>query len=376
MTRRGNGEGSIYQSGSYWVAALSMGAGRRKVFRGKSRQVVQRKLAQARRDLEEGVNPSEETVGAYLIRWLDGKRGIDEKSWLSYESKVRIHCKPIHKVRLSKLTPAHLQALYAGIQRSPQTVKHIRTLLSSAFQQAEDWGLVRKNPARMVPGPKVPKHEYVTFDQEQAGSFIAAVQDDRLEALYIFAIGTAARQGEIFSLRWEDLDGDSVSVRHTLTRPRGGGYNVKENKSDSSRRMIPLQPFVMDALRRHKVKQAEERLASYVWDDTGFVFTDSIGHPLRYNNFMRRNYYPLLERNGLPKIRFHDLRHTVATLLLTRGVNPKVVSEMLGHASVKITLDRYSHVTPSMRAEASRTLEEILLATPAATPEDKTGNNG
>ncbi len=179
----------------------------------------------------------------------------------------------------------------------------------------------------------------------------------------MLALTTGLREGELLSLRWQDVDleGDTLSVRQQLTRTKKDGLCFTTPKSPRSRRSIKLTRNAVDALKRHKVALNEERLRlGALWQDTGLVFTSAKGMPLDVGNLTYGSFRPLLERAGLPRIRFHDLRHTCATLLLLRNVNPKIVQEMLGHANISETMDTYSHVLPSMQEPAVSAMEEAL----------------
>jgi integrase len=177
------------------------------------------------------------------------------------------------------------------------------------------------------------------------------------------ALTTGLRQGELLALRWADVDleGRRLAVRGSLHRPAGGGWTVEEPKTTRSRRPVVLAPLAVRALVAHRCRQgAERRAAGPRWADHDLVFPNRVGRPLANQNLISRDFRPLLERLGLPRIRFHDLRHTAATLLLEAGVHPKVVSELLGHADVGTTLDLYSHVSPAMHAAAAQALGELL----------------
>ncbi len=195
-----------------------------------------------------------------------------------------------------------------------------------------------------------------------ARRFLSVIQDDPLEPLYTLAMTTGMRLGELLGLRWQAVDGTDLQVRVTLTRT-AAGWSLTEPKTPKSRRRIALSSTATAALRRQKVKLAEARLrAGEAWADHGLVFTDAFGEPLFGSRITERRLRPVLRRAELPLIRFHDLRHTAATLMLSAGVHPKVVSEMLGHSSVAITLDRYSHVVPTMREEAALRIDQLLSA--------------
>jgi integrase len=181
--------------------------------------------------------------------------------------------------------------------------------------------------------------------------------------LYVLALTTGMRQGELLALRWADVDlaAGRLAVRGTLHRGAGGGWTIQEPKTARSRRPVVLARVAVRALTAHRRRQdAEQRAAGPRWAEHGFVFTNRVGRPLSSQNLVQRDFHPLLRRLGLPQVRFHDLRHTAATLLLQQGVHPKVVSELLGHTDVGITLDLYSHVSPAMHAAAARALGDLL----------------
>ncbi len=170
------------------------------------------------------------------------------------------------------------------------------------------------------------------------------------------------RQGELLALRWRhvDLEARTVQVRATLQRA-DDGFTFAEPKTAHSRRQVALTKTAIVALRRHRGLQLEERLRlGTAWEDNDLVFANEVGRPIEATNLIRRSFHPLLERAGLPRIRFHDLRHTAATLMLGRSVHPKVVAEMLGHSQIAVTLDLYSHVTPTMQREATAALDAVL----------------
>jgi integrase len=186
---------------------------------------------------------------------------------------------------------------------------------------------------------------------------------DRLETLYVLAISTGLRQGELLGLRWDDidLDGGILSVRRILSRSKGGP-RFTEPKTVKSRRSVKLTPQAIEALERHRAAQDEERgrLGS-LWEENGLVFRSTTSTPLRRYNLVRRSFKPLLESTGLTRtFRFHDLRHTAASLLFLQGTHPKIVQELLGHANITVTLDVYSHMIPGMSAQAARAMEDAL----------------
>jgi integrase len=197
---------------------------------------------------------------------------------------------------------------------------------------------------------------------EQVRMLFDAVRGDRLEALYILAVTTGLRQGELLGLKWDDVDLDTgtLQVRRSLTTAKGGPV-LSAPKTKGSRRSVKLSQTALEALRSHLERQLREidRVGS-MWRENGLIFASEVGEPLDRHDVTTRRFKPLLRRAGLPAIRFHDLRHTCATLLLSKNVNPKIVSEMLGHATIAITLDTYSHVLPTMQDSAAKAMEDAL----------------
>ncbi len=221
-----------------------------------------------------------------------------------------------------------------------------------------------RNVADLVDPPKVQRQEMKVLSGEQARVLLETAKGDRLEALYILAITTGMRQGELLALRWRDVDLEDGTLRVTATMQRISkrGICPSEPKTAGSRRQIALTGMAVSALRHHRNRQLEERLSAAVmaWQDNDLVFCNHYGRPIESSNLTRRSFHPLLAKAGLPRIRFHDLRHTAATLLLRKRVPVKVVSEMLGHSQVGITLNIYAHVLPDMQREATAAMEAAL----------------
>lgn len=220
-----------------------------------------------------------------------------------------------------------------------------------------------RNVAELVDPPRPTRHEMAVFSPEQARAFLAAAADNRLEALYVLAITTGMRQGELLGLRWRDVDlGDGyLQVKATMQRTKGKGIGLAHPKMAGSRRRIALTGMAVAALKHHRTEQKEERLKTgSTWEDQDLVFCNGHGRPIEQSNLTRRSFKPLLRKVSLPEIRFHDLRHTAATIYLRKRVPPKVVSEMLGHSQVGITLNIYSHVLPDMQREATEAMESAL----------------
>ena len=267
-----------------------------------------------------------------------------------------------------RLSAQHMQAFYAAMLENglaPATVKYLHVVLHAALDQAVRLNIIPRNVTDLVTPPRPSRREMQILTPEQAQTFLAAVCGRRLEALYVLALTTGMRQGELLALRWRDVDLDAarLHVSNTLHFGTKGVWRLGSPKTAQSRRRVDLAPMAVEALRAHRTRQLEERLlVGPDWHDHDFVFPRGDGEPLRGMQVTHRDFQPLLERAGLPCIRFHDLRHTAATLLLLANVPAKVVSELLGHSNVGITLNLYSHVLPSMQRDAANAMQRMLSA--------------
>lgn len=368
--RRANHEGTIYKrQDGRWVASITLPGGKRKSFYGQTRQEVAQKLTVGLKSVQDGMPlPSEQLkVGRYLKEWLQSAQpSIRPSTWRRYEQQLMGHAIPaLGALSLARLEPRHIQRLYADCLAqglAPATVRQLHSILHHALEQATQWGLVARNVAALVTPPRLTRHESAALSPEQARVLLTTAKGSRLEALYVLALSTGMRLGELLGLRWQDVDMDMamLQVRHTLARTPQG-WQLMEPKTARSRRRIALTPSAIAALRRHRSQQATERLRfGSVWDDHDLVFPNAIGKPMDAWSVLSRSFRPLLEQAGLPRMRFHDLRHTAATLLLTQGVHAKVVSEMLGHSTIGMTLDIYSHVLPDLQQQAVTAMEHLL----------------
>jgi integrase len=372
MTKRGNGEGSIYQrSDGRWVASLWVG-GSRKYLYGRTRQDVARRLNEVLHSAQEGiyVDPGRMTVGQLVDEWLvTAETSVGRSTWIRYEQYVRVHIKPaIGSVPLRTLSPRHVQALYTRSLEggsSATTVNHVHTVLHTALQYGLRMDYIRRNVAALCTPPRKIEQVVRTLTVEEAKRLLTSASGDRLEALFYLALFTGMRQGELLALRWDDIDLElsTAGVRGSVRRINGE-LCIGQPKTKRSRRQVALAEPAVEALRRHKATQAAERLAAgSTWQDLGLVFSDASGGPLDAQQVVRRHFRPLLRHAGLPRIKFHALRHSAATLLLGLGVHPVVVQEMLGHSAVSVTMDIYSHATPTLQRDAATALGQRLFAT-------------
>lgn len=312
-------------------------------------------------------------VGEYLDRWLSGSvnNTVKATTFERYEQITRLHLKPaLGRVKLKALTPGHVRGLYrekleAG--SSTRTVRYVHTTLHKALKQAVMDSLIPRNATEAVKPPQPSREEMHPLTPEQAKLLLQTAHEagDRLEALYVLAIHTGLRQGELLGLKWDDVDLEdgSLQVRRTLAITKSGPVFTSP-KTTGFRRSVKLTSKAIEALKIHLERQLAEidRVGS-LWspgDADGLIFASETGEPLDRRAVTKLKFKPLLKRAGLLEIRFHDLRHTCATLLLAKNVNPKIVSEMLGHSTIAITLDTYSHVLPNMRDQAAAAMEEVL----------------
>ncbi len=381
--KRGNNEGSIYRrKNGTWAAQYTVwtaeGRKRRSVS-GKTRAEVSRKLTEAMADRDSGLlcDAGKLRIGEYLDRWLaDSVKGtVKETTYANYAYIIHKHISPaLGHVKLKALAPAHIRGFYGEKARtnlSAATVKKMHVVLRKALSQAVSDGLVPRNAADGVKPPRVsaPGEEIKPLGSEECATFLEASRGERLEALYVLAVHCGLREGELLTLRWEDVYLEAARpallVRRTLTRGEDGrGWVVGASTKSGKGRRVRLTRQAVTALKDHRKLQLEERMRlAGLWQDQGLVFASETGSLLNPSNLRNRSFKRIKTRSGVREdLRFHDLRHTCATLLLGEGVNVKVVSEMLGHASITITLNTYAHVLPDMQDSAADAMEAALGA--------------
>ncbi|HVC77484.1 MAG TPA: site-specific integrase [Candidatus Micrarchaeaceae archaeon] len=362
--RRGNGEGTIFQrKDGRWTAGAEVGGYQRKWIYGKTRREVADRLTKIQRDVAEGRPVINErlSVAEYLNRWLNevAKHRTRPMTWL--------HILPsLGRVRLAKLTPQHVQSLVTQKVRegrlSPRTIQYMHSVLRAALNQAVRWRMVHYNAAAMVSTPRVTQREVLALTPEEARRLLDAARGDRLEALYSVALALGLRQGEALGLMLSDLDLEvgTLRVRRASQRIPHQGTQLVETKTERSRRTLVMPRIVISALRSHRARQALERLAAgEKWVDLDLVFPSERGTLADGPNVTHR-FHKLLKRADLPPMRFHDLRHACASLLLVQSVDPRVVMETLGHSQISLTMNTYSHVLPALQWEAADKMESVL----------------
>lgn len=375
MGKRANNEGSIYQMpNGKWRASISLGYQngklKRKYFFGQTRAIVHKKLTDAVHAHERNlpVAPEQMTVQQLLERWLQHcvKVNCTYNTHASYTRLTKKHIIPsIGRIRIEKLSPLDLQgfmnrATDAG-NLGARSVNYLHAIVRAALEQALKWGLVIRNVAKLVSPPSPRRKPVNPFTQEEAIRFLQAVQGDRLAPLFLLAVFTGLRQGELLGLTWDDFKGGFLSVNRSLQRI-DGALRLVDTKTASSLRTLPLPQLAIDALEAHHAAQDREKLwVGSKWRHSQLIFTTKIGTPLDGTN-VTKQFRALLEVAGLRRCRFHDLRHTCATLMLSTGVHARTVMEQLGHSQISLTMNTYGHVVPSMSQDAANRMNAIFSA--------------
>jgi integrase len=380
VRQRANGEGTVYPRrnkqgkiisyrASYWARTASGGLKRRYVS-GKTKTEALSALRKATVDRDGGLVFEVEniTLAEYLDRWLNGPvktKNLKAITYEQYQRQVRVHIVPsLGRVKLRNLSPELVQDLYdskiaAGLK--PASVRYIHAVLHNALEHAHKRRLIPENAASKTEPPKVRPPEIQPLDAEQTRTLLDAARTEPLGGLYVVAVTSGLRIGELLALRWMDVDLEQgvMRVSRTLSRAKGGPrFTTPKNGKG---RPVTLTREAVEALRSHRKDQNEVRLKlGTLWEDNGLIFASETGAPLTRDFVDRRSFKPLLKRARLPEKRLHDLRHTCATLLLGQGVHPTLVQKLLGHASVVMTLNRYSHWMPSMGDQTARAMEAAL----------------
>jgi len=355
--RRAKGEGSIFREKTtgYWVAEITLPNGKKRRKRSKQQKVVKEWLLDQRKAVVDNIFLNDEriTVADYLDRFMSevAAHTLAPSTIRSYSYLIRDHIQPeIGRVRLIDLRPEQLQSLYslklnAGL--SKRTVQYIHAILRRSLNEALRSGLIIRNPTDAVTPPRPAKKPPQTLSADEVNVFLKSVEDHHWYPIYILAITTGMRKSEILGLQWGDVDLERgvINVQRTLVDIQGK-VMLGEPKSATAKRNISWSVKAIEALRQRKL-------------DEGFVFTTSTGRPISQRN-LTRHFHASLEKAGLKRMRFHDLRHTAATLLLQANVHPKIVQEMLGHSTIVLTLDTYSHVIPGLQDGAASEMDRIL----------------
>ena len=373
MSKRGNGEGGIYQrkSDGKWCAALLLPDGKKRVLYGRTRAEAKDKLHTAQEDVKQArpVAANRETLAAFLDRWLKGAaaKRVRATTLRRYEMDVRLHIVPaLGKLKLPDVTPKAVQAMLDGLSAkglAPLSVRNVRAALRVALEQAIRERLFGINNAKSVDLPRAARKRVVALTPDAARAILSAFNGHPYEALVTLALATGLRQGELLGLRWEDIDLEAGTARVDGQLQRiGGAYTLTDLKTNQSRRTLPLPAVAVEAIRRQRVRQAEARLyAGPAWREPlpGLMFTTATGTPL-HSTTVTHLYQKQLACAGLPRMTFHELRHGSASLLLAQGATMRTVMEALGHSQISLTMNTYSHVLPALQREAANKMEAVL----------------
>ena len=389
MAKRGTNEGSIFKrKDGRWVGSLNLGwedgKRKRRHFYAATAAEVRDELLKARSDQSHGLPVASErqTVAKFLEDWLEHtlKARAKPRSFESFTTIVNKHIVPaLGRTRLDKLTPQQVQALLEKKRKpyetktksgktveknglSPQSIASIRTVLRSALSQAVKWGMIGRNVAMLIDPPRIPRPQAHAIELDGARKLLEVARGNRFEAIFVLALTLGLRRGEILGLRWSDVDFEKSAVRVNQALQRvGGRLQVTEVKTQRSRRVVAIPESVVRALKTRRAQQAQDRLlAGPEWKDSDLAFTNPTGGPLEPIT-LHRDFKRLLQTAELStKTRFHDLRHTAASLLLAEGVHLRMIMELLGHSSISLTANTYAHVMPAAMRDVADRMESIL----------------
>lgn len=377
--------GSIFKVGKHWIAEISLqsedGKRRRKREYFKTRGEAQTRLNKLLHNQNLGlpIATRKQPLDNFLNEWLiKASKSVRPSTMRGYKQIIeKVIIPRLGKIDIEKLGPQHVQKLFHILQEeglSNRRIQYVRSVLRIALNQAMRWGLVVRNAAALAEPPRVKRTEIKPLTPEQAEQFLDAVKDHRFEAAFHLALHLGLRKGEILGLRWADVDLPKKTLKVTQSLQRVNGKLVFDDpKSEKSRRTLPLSSHLVTMLKAHRRRQLEDLMeyrkeTGKEWD-TNLVFTTKVGTPVEPRN-LNRSFYAVLEninqqntdqnKPKLPHFRFHDLRHSCATFLLTHGASPKTVQDILGHSQISITLDTYSHVLEDSKREAIEKIENLF----------------
>ena len=369
MSKRGNNEGTVFKvkGKSLWAGQVTIqGKKVRKYHKTmkEARNWVQATLTQVDGGLT--LSGAQATLADYLNEWLVvHSTSVRPKTADQYKQICIQHIIPdLGPIKMKDLQPRQIQALYSRKMQngiSARTVILIHAVIRRALNQAVKMGVIGRNPAMAVTRPKFHRKEMKTLSDSQVRTLLSIAQGNRFEAVFWVAVTTGLRLGELMGLKWSDLDWTNrrIRIQRQLQRLQGG-LAFSEPKTAAGRRVIVLGSATIEKLRKHlELQSVERQFAGSSWKENDMMFPSTIGTPMDPSN-LYHIFKDLLKLANLPDIRFHDLRHTAATLMLQQNVHPKIVQSRLGHSDISMTLNTYSHVLPSMQDEAAEKLDELL----------------
>jgi len=377
MVRRSNNEGSITKRpNGTWRAQVSID-GKRISHNGNTKAECQRWLRKMIEQIEQGLTyaGSQMTLEEFLSKWiLTVRTSLRPKTAHQYEQLINRYILPaLGKLKVKDLRPEIVDDFYQKQLKAEvgvRTVKYIHSVLHAGLEKAVKLGLIGRNPVDGATPPRLVNKEMQVLDESQVTQFLLGVQGDRNEALFHLAIKTGMRQGELLGLKWIDLDWVSgyLQVRRQVQRIDGKGFVFCEPKTRAGRRTIELGETMLQTLREHFNGQRLEKLVVGTrWQENDLIFPSTIGTPLDLRNLLR-DFKEILEKVDLPDIRFHDLRHTAASIMLKHNIPVVTVSRILGHSKPSVTLDVYGHLIPGMQSVAAKIMDEVITPIKVSIP--------
>jgi integrase len=368
MERRQRGLGGVYQrADGRWEGRLRIRGGRRRSFYARTRRDAVRRLGEARWALGQGLGVSAGTTSlrVYLQSWLMVCRTrLRPITLVTYARDVRRLANVLGDTPVRSLTPGLIQSAYAALLDqgfSKRTVEKTHAVLHRAMDQAMHWGLTARNPTELVNPPRPARREMTALSRDQLQHLLQHTTGSQWHSLWVLLGTSGLRLGEALGLHWLDIDlaGRRLAVRCALQRQRGRGLVLVPPKTPRSRRTIYLSQLAQSALTEQRQRQWDRRNSAKRWTDSGLAFTNRTGGGLE-QGVVGRALVQALADAGLPRVRVHDLRHTTASVLLAAGTHPKVVQDLLGHSTITLTLDTYSHLTQPLHEQAARTMDALL----------------
>jgi len=366
---RGRNEGSIYQrKNGTWRAQVVIDD-RRISHSAKTKSECQLWLRTTLGQLDQGwdYERGQITLEEYLQEWMDAhKAALRDHTIHRYEQIIRSHIVPnIGKIELMDLHLSRIERLYSKLIEEGigiRTTREVHAILHKSLKKAERYGYILNNPANGAALPRYTHSEMKVLDENQVSRLLMAARNSVYGQLYHIAVVTGMRQGELFGLKWDDLKWNSgvIYVKRQVQRVPGQAWKFVEPKTKAGRRTITLGEGSLQILREHREKQLNRKLkAGDRWQEFSLIFPSSVGTPLTPSN-LHRDFHRVLALAVLSRIRFHDLRHTAASLMLNHGVPVIVVSKILGHAKPSTTMDIYGHLINEMQEEAARIMDELV----------------
>ena len=369
-TRRGKGEGSVFeQTNGSWRGKVTVGYDEegKQEFRwvsGKTQGEALAKVAEIKQRLANGMlSNTKLTVKEYLETWLKEKeRSVKERTAMLYREQAERYVIPkVGKVKLEKLTPLHLQRMVSDLadEIGVPTANKARTLMFAALKQAVRWQLIHRNPCEAVAKLKETRKEMTLWTPTETVQFLETARPHRLYAAFYLAVFAGLRRGELLGLRWKDLTGPVLSVKQSLT-VLGGTPHFTTPKTRKGERHITVSPDVLEVLVQHRlIQQAEATALGDAWTDSGLIFTTEVGTLIHPRNF-ERSFKSLLKYAKVTTARLHDLRHLHVSLLVSKGFDPRSIADRVGHTNPSFTMDVYSHMFATQRAQAAVGMADLL----------------